>query len=88
MGEVASSAPVPWPSPDDDIFGSDGGPWRGVADVQGLWGEGAPPMVYAVGYREAAEVLVIRSTTSTSSVEGARVALGVALLRAEHRPRP
>jgi hypothetical protein len=52
------SAPVPWPSANDDLFGSAGGPWRGVANVQGVWGIGTHPTVYAVGYREAAEVLV------------------------------
>lgn len=58
MDDLDLSAPVPWPSPVDDLFGSDGGPWRGVADVQGLSGSGAHPTVYAIGYREAAEALV------------------------------
>jgi hypothetical protein len=58
MDDLDLSSPVPWPSPDDDLFSSDGGPWRGVADVQGLWGVGTHPTVYAAGYREAAEALV------------------------------
>jgi hypothetical protein len=45
----------PWPSPDDDIFGRSDGDWRGIATVEGLW---ANADLYALGYREAAGVLV------------------------------
>ncbi len=58
MENVDFSAPVPWPSPADDLFGSDGGPWRGIADVQGFRGVGPHPTVIATGYREGAEALV------------------------------
>jgi hypothetical protein len=58
MSDVAFNAPVPWPSSDDDLFGTDDGRWRGLAHLGGLYGVGADSAVYATGYREAAEVLV------------------------------
>jgi hypothetical protein len=47
---------IPWPSPDDDLFGGRTSHWRAVAYVEGQWGSN--PDIYALGYREGAELLV------------------------------
>jgi hypothetical protein len=58
MDGIDLTAPVPWPSADDNIFGSDAGPWRGMASLTGFRGQGPHPTVIAAGYREGAEALV------------------------------
>lgn len=55
MSKIDLSGPIPWPSPDDDLFGVHGGPWRTVANVRGSWGRHAS--IYGTGYRQAAELL-------------------------------
>ena len=64
VDDIDFDAPIPWPSPDDDLFGRGSGHWRAVADVQGLWG--SHTYVYGTGYREAAEILVKHRVAQTA----------------------